>query len=174
MRRVCVIGGNGAGKTEFSRRLAELTGLPLVHLDALYWRDNWQPAPREEFLALLQAELDKPAWILDGNMKRTLPHRLTYCDTVIWLDYSAPVCFCGAVKRIIRNYGRTRPDMGGNCPESFDKQKRQFLRSVWTFNRKNRPDFEQMTAEAEERGVTVIRLKNRRQGEKVLREIGQK
>ena len=125
-------------------------------------------------LAPIQAELDKPVWILDGNMKRTLPHRLTYCDTVIWLDYSAPVCFGGAVKRIIQNYGKTRPDMGGNCPESFDKQKRQFLRSVWTFNRKNRPDFERMTAEAEERGVTVIRLKNRRQGERYLREIGRK
>jgi adenylate kinase family enzyme len=35
MRKVLVIGSSGAGKSVLAARLAERTGLPLVHLDAI-------------------------------------------------------------------------------------------------------------------------------------------
>ena len=49
MRRVLVIGCSGAGKTTFSRRLADLTGLPLVHLDKEFWQQGWIMMPRAEW-----------------------------------------------------------------------------------------------------------------------------
>ena len=52
-RRVMVIGGNGAGTTEFSKKLASLTGLPLTHLDRIGWRGRREKTPPEEFDALL-------------------------------------------------------------------------------------------------------------------------
>lgn len=73
MRKVIVIGCSGAGKTEFSRRLAEKTALPLVHLDKLYWRAGWRHVSAEEFDALHAAELEKPAWILDGITTARFP-----------------------------------------------------------------------------------------------------
>ena len=78
------------------------------------------PFTREEFDARLSEELEKPQWIIDGNYNRTMPQRLEKCDTVIYLDFNRFVCLWGAVKRVIRGYGKTRPDMGGNCPERFD------------------------------------------------------
>ena len=39
MKRVLVIGSGGSGKTTVARRLAERTGLPLLHLGALYFLD---------------------------------------------------------------------------------------------------------------------------------------
>lgn len=60
MQRILIIGGNGSGKTTLARELAQKLQLPLVHLDVLYWRDNWQSAPHSEFQALLRAELQKP------------------------------------------------------------------------------------------------------------------
>ena len=78
MDRVLIVGGNGAGKSVFAKALAEKSGLPLVHLDALYWKEGWQPAAPEEFDKLLARELKKPRWILDGNIRRTLPLRLQY------------------------------------------------------------------------------------------------
>ena len=86
MERILIIGGNGSGKTTFARSLAEKTRLPLVHLDSLYWKENWESVGREVFDARLEVELNKPRWILDGNMNRTLPHRLEYCDTVFYLS----------------------------------------------------------------------------------------
>ena len=113
MRKVLIIGGNGSGKTTMARQLAEITGLPLCHLDTLYWTDDWQPRERSDFITLLQAELEKEEWILDGNMRRTLPQRLPYCDTVIYLDFSGIRCFFGTLKRLLQNHGQSRPDMGG-------------------------------------------------------------
>lgn len=49
MKRVLIIGGNGAGKTTFSYKLCTQTGFPLIHIDKVYWRDHWEVTPREEF-----------------------------------------------------------------------------------------------------------------------------
>ena len=57
MERVLLIGNAGAGKTTFARKLAAKCSLPLVHLDQLYWCGEWEHLTREQFDALLQAEL---------------------------------------------------------------------------------------------------------------------
>lgn len=166
MERIIVIGCPGSGKTTFSGQIAEKTGLPLVHLDALHWRDGWQTVPKEEFDELLLAELTKPRWIIDGNYNRTIPLRLQYCDTVIWLDYPRTTCMLGVIKRVITNYGKSRPDMGGNCPERLDFE---FLRTVWGFRKKHHARYFEMLANA--RGVTVFVMKNRKATEKFLESL---
>ena len=166
MRKVLIIGGNGSGKTTMARQLAEITGLPLCHLDTLYWTDDWQPRERSEFITLLQAELEKEKWILDGNMRRTLPQRLPYCDTVIYLDFSGIRCFLGTLKRLVQNHGQSRPDMGGNCPERFDFE---FLRCVWEFNKKHRKRYNEMLDSAN--GIKVIKLKNRKEASQFLENL---
>ncbi|WP_321025720.1 EutP/PduV family microcompartment system protein [Hungatella effluvii] len=47
MERILIIGGNGCGKTTLSNKLANKLSLPLTHLDALYWNDNWKPVSDE-------------------------------------------------------------------------------------------------------------------------------
>lgn len=135
MERVLVIGCPGSGKTTLALELAQKTGLPLVHLDRLFWTDNWTEVPRAEFDKNLSAALQAPRWIIDGNYASTLPQRLAACDTVIYLDYSRLQCLRGVFTRVLRNHGKSRPDMGGNCPERFDWI---FTKSVWTFNRQYR------------------------------------
>src|SRR3989454_12597016 len=49
LKRVLVIGTGGSGKSTVARRLAQRTGLPLIHLDAHYWRPGWQPTPPDEW-----------------------------------------------------------------------------------------------------------------------------
>ena len=169
MKRILIIGGNGSGKTTMSRELASLTGLHLCHLDSLYWTDGWVPRDRAEFLLLLRSELEKPEWILDGNMRRTLPLRLSYCDTVIYLDFPGIKCFWGAIRRLISNHGKSRSDMGGYCPELFDKRSFDFIKSTLSFNKKNRRYFYDTIAEHP--NVTLIVLKSRRQVRRFLKII---
>ncbi len=147
MERILIIGNAGSGKTTFAKTLSQKLRLPLVHLDKLYWCGNWEHRTREEFDALLQAELEKPRWIIDGNFNRTIPHRLQYCDTVFFFDLPTPVCLAGITQRVLKNYGKTRPDMGGNCIERFDGQKRSLYRNVLTFNRQHRKDYYALLAD---------------------------
>ena len=56
MKRILIIGSNGAGKTTFSYKLSEKLNLPLVHIDSLYWRDNWQVTPQDEFESVAPKE----------------------------------------------------------------------------------------------------------------------
>lgn len=164
MERVLVIGSPpGAGKTTFSRCLAEKRKLPLVHLDALFWEENWQPAPGDAFDARLREAMARPAWILDGNYGRTLPLRLARCDTVIYLDYPRIVCLAGVVRRVIANHGRTRPDMAANCPERWD---RGFLKYVWDFRREHRAEYLALLSRQE--GKRVVILKSRRETRRFL------
>ncbi|MDD4797216.1 MAG: topology modulation protein [Eubacteriales bacterium] len=162
MNRILVIGGNGSGKTTLSRLLSARLRLPLVHLDALYWRGNWQVTPADRFQEALQKELVKPSWIIDGNLSATLSLRLAYCDTVIYLDYTRWACVCGVIRRVLHNYGKSRPDMGGYCPERFDAA---FLKSVWNFNKRNRARYYRLLGDAD---VRLIVLKNRRQMKRFL------
>jgi adenylate kinase family enzyme len=166
MRRVLVIGGNGAGKSYFSIALSEKTGIPLVHLDRLKWREGWQSASREEFDTLLAAELEKPEWIIDGNFQRTMPWRLEYADTVFYFDFSTVKCVFGVLGRVRRNYGKSRPDMGGGNVEKLDFT---FLKDVLRFRRRNSKRTKELLGGHPEIAVTVFR--SRRQAERFLKEM---
>lgn len=161
LERIIIIGGNGCGKTTFAKMLSDKLKLPLIHLDVLYWRDNWQAASKDEFDELLLQEVIKPKWIIDGNISRSIPLRLKYCDTVIYMDYSKIACVYGSIKRVIKNFGKSRPDMGGYCPERFDMEKFAFLKSVWNFNKNNKKRYYDMLNNAND--IEIIILKNRKQ-----------
>lgn len=105
MKRVIVIGCPGAGKSTFSRRLRDVAGLPLHHLDMILHRPDRTRLPREEFDAVLEELLAGPCWILDGNYRRTMERRMAACDTVFLLDYPVGVCLAGAEERVGRIYG---------------------------------------------------------------------
>ncbi|QOV09577.1 adenylate kinase [Viridibacillus arvi] len=135
-QRVLIIGSSGAGKSTLSRTLSELWELPLVHLDAIYWKTGWQKSNKEDFIERLHLELKKPAWIIDGNFDSTLEMRAKYADLIIFLDFSNKLCTYRVLKRTMQYRGRTRPDMGEGCPEKVDAE---FLRWIWRFPVDARP-----------------------------------
>lgn len=167
--RIMVIGCPGAGKTTFSKELGKHLNLPVVHLDVLNWRDNWTPVSQDIFDNQLLKEIKADRWIIDGNYGRTIPLRLKYADAVVYMDYSRITCIFGALKRVIMNYGRTREDMGSNCPERFDME---FMKYVWTFNKINRERYYQILSERNNIEVFVVR--NRREGIKLMNKLSGK
>lgn len=163
MERIMIIGCGGAGKSTLARQLGEKTGLPVVHLDKLFWKPGWVSLSREEFDQVHQEAISRERWIIDGNFDRTIPQRLSRCDTVLYLDFSRWACVMGVAKRILTTYGTVREDMGEGCPERFDLE---FLKWVWDFNKNKRQKNYRLLEEAE--GVEVIILKNRREVKRFL------
>ena len=158
MERSLIIGCSGSGKTTLACQLGDKLGIPVVHLDRLWWTGDWENVSREEFDAKLASELEKPQWIIDGNYSRTMEMRLEKCDTILYLDFNRWVCLWGMFKRVVSNYGRHRPDMGGECRERFDPK---FIKWIWNFNKTNRERNYRWLNEA--RYAQTYAFKNRRQ-----------
>ena len=167
MERVIIIGCGGAGKSTLARKLGEKTGLPVVHLDQLYWKPGWVETAKEEMNEIILREMEKPQWIMDGNYNRTLEKRLERCDTVIYLDFSALACLMGVLKRVITNYGTVRPDMGEGCPERFDPE---FMKWIWDFNKNKRKHYYELLNAQKDKQVYI--LKSRRAVNKFLEQTG--
>ena len=153
MNRVLIIGCGGSGKSTLARQLGEKTGLPVVHLDKLFWHPGWVESTSEEMDEKIQRILEEPRWIMDGNFNRTLPKRLEYCDTVIYLDFSRFACLMGVLKRILTTYGTVRPDMGEGCPERFDLE---FLKWVWNFNRDKRQKYHTLLSRQKDKQIHIL------------------
>lgn len=140
MERVLVIGSPGAGKSTFARALAQLTSLPLIHLDAEYHLPGWIERDEAEWSEKLDCLLAADRWIIDGNYGGSMDRRLARADTAILLDYPTALCLWRLFRRVITLNGQVRPDAAPGCPERFDWE---FVRYVANFRRDKNPMLQQ-------------------------------
>jgi adenylate kinase family enzyme len=133
-RRIMVIGSPGSGKSTFSRKLSEITRIPLIHLDKEFWNDGWVETPKEQWLEIQKKLIEGDEWIIDGNYGGTMDIRLEKADTVICFELSRLVCLFSYFKRVITNLNRVRPDMPEGCDEKFDFE---FMKYIWEFPKKS-------------------------------------
>jgi adenylate kinase family enzyme len=137
MQRVLVMGSSGSGKSTFAMRLSEITGIPYVSLDALFWKPGWVKSDKAEFQERVTEAARQTRWIMDGNFHSHLVEvRRDVSDTVIWFDLPRRTCMLGILKRVARSHGQVRPEMGEGCPEQIDFE---FFRYVWSYRRQQRP-----------------------------------
>ena len=120
MKKIIVIGSGGAGKSTFSKRLGEILGIEVIHLDRLYWLPNWQEVPQDEWHRIVEEVISRDSWVMDGNYSATREMRIRACDTVIFLDIPRRVCMYRILKRTLIYHGQSRPDMPSGCNERFD------------------------------------------------------
>lgn len=138
-QKMIVIGCPGSGKSTFSCKLKDKTGLPLYHLDMIFHKPDRTTVSRDEFDKELSVILEKEQWIIDGNYQRTLPLRFRKCDTVFLFDLPVEECINGVKKRA----GRTRNDMPWVETEIDEK----FLERILNFRDEKLPAICEMIME---------------------------
>jgi adenylate kinase family enzyme len=138
MQRILVMGSSGSGKSTFAQRLSAITAIPMVSLDALFWKPGWVPSDSAEFDARVTDVAQQPRWIIDGNYTSSGAGELrrSTADAVFWFDLPRRTCMTGILSRIATSYGRVRPEMAPGCPEKIDFE---FFRYVWTYRQIQRP-----------------------------------
>jgi adenylate kinase family enzyme len=164
VRRVLVLGSGGAGKTVLARRLSGALGIPVVHLDGLYYDADWRPRPLEEFAAAQRQSLAAGSVIVDGNYASSLPLRLVATDTVIVLDLPARTCLAGILRRRWRYRG------GQHANGVFDRLSVGFAYYVISYRKRTLPRVLDLTAEHAPT-ARVFRLTSRREVARFLEEV---
>ncbi len=119
-QRIMIIGGAGSGKSTLASMLGKISGLPVIHIDTIYWEANWVMRPRNEIGRLTNEVADRDEWIFEGNHSETMAHRASRADMLIFLDISTQRRLWRIIRRTFRHYGRSRPDMAEGCAERFD------------------------------------------------------
>jgi len=141
MNRMVIIGSSGSGKSSLAREVSRMTGVPVIHLDLMFWRADWKPAPvgeaRERFTKVLRGE----AWIVEGDFLhgQSGPEgdRFERADTIVFLDLPRILCLWRVLIRIMKDRGRPRPDLPTGCCEGFDSG---LVSWIWSYPSTERPN----------------------------------
>lgn len=97
--RVLFYGVTGSGKTTAARRLAEVTGLPLVDVDEVCWQPGWVQLPVEEQRRRFTEICAGDRWVLDTAYGVWTDVALARAELVVALDYPRRVSLARLVRR---------------------------------------------------------------------------
>ena len=158
MKKIIVIGCPGSGKSTVSRALHNKIGIPLYHLDMMYWNADKTTVEKSVFLERLSAVLEKNEWIIDGNYGSTMELRMMVCDTVIFLDYPLEVCLNGIKER----RGKPRSDM----PWIETEEDSEFIEFIKNYNEQRKPKVLELLKKYSDKNIII--LKSREQADAFL------
>jgi len=105
MQKVAVFGNTGGGKSTLSKRLSDITGLPLHILDKIQYRSGGAEVSQVDYKRTHEEILQTDRWIIDGfGCMETLWLRLDEADTLVFVNLPLYVHFWWVTKRMISGY----------------------------------------------------------------------
>jgi adenylate kinase family enzyme len=101
VKRVIIVGPGAAGKSTLAVRLGDITRLPVIELDKLFWQPGLVAPPRDQWSAVQRDLTRQESWIMDGDLGPydVLDIRLQAADTIVFLDFSPARCAWRAIRR---------------------------------------------------------------------------
>jgi len=168
MKKIMIIGSAGAGKSTLARKISDITGVKVFHLDRFLGKPGWISISREELKKDIGNIMKLESWIIDGNYSSTIEMRLEEADTVIFLDFPVWVCLWGAVKRRIVYANKSRPDITVGCDEKLDWE---FIKWILTFPLKRRGNIHKALEDHSD-GKHIYIFKSRKEANKFIEKIG--
>lgn len=117
MKKVAVFGNAGGGKSTLSKKLSQITGLPLYVLDKIQFPSGDIELPPEDYKRIHEKILATDRWIVDGfGCNETLWLRLNEADSLVFVDLPLYVHFWWVTKRLITGYWKPPESWPENSP----------------------------------------------------------
>lgn len=147
MKRVAVFGNAGGGKSTLSKRLSEITGLPLHVLDKIKYESGGVEVSQEDYQQIHQKILSTDQWIIDGfGSMETLWPRLDEADSLVFIDLPLYVHFWWVTKRMITGY--FNPPAGWPEKSPIFKSSMSSYRVLWLCHKYLTPKYREYVEQA--------------------------
>lgn len=161
MKKVAVFGNTGGGKSTLSKRLSEITDLPLYVLDKVQYQPGGTQVPDDEYKRIHKQIIATDQWIIDGfGCLETVWLRLTEADTLVYIDLPLFLHFWWVSKRFIT--GVFSPPQGWPENSPLLQSSITSYRTLWLCHRHLTPKYRDYVMKVKN-NKTVYHLQSIRQ-----------
>lgn len=171
MKKVAVFGNAGGGKSTLSKKLSQITGLPLHILDKIKYHPGGAEVPHEDYKRIHQEILHTERWIIDGfGSMETLWPRLDEADTLVFVDLPLYVHFRWVTKRLITGYFQPPEGWPQNSP--ILKSSLSSYRALWLCHKYLTPKYREYIEQAQS-SKSVYHIRSTQQISQFFQSIAQ-
>ena len=136
--RIMIIGRPGSGKSTFSLDLHRALGIPLYHLDKIFFEASWTERNYQEFLDLQNQWVQAPSWIIDGNSTKSYELRYQKATHCIYFNFPRSLCYWRVFKRLWDK----NPNIDDRAEECDEVVRWPLLKYMWNFESRVYPKLE--------------------------------
>ena len=155
--RIAIIGNAGGGKSTLARRLSEVLGIPVTHVDAIQFQSGWKRTPEETCNQILNEITRNERWIIDGfGSDDVIERRLEMADTVLFFDYPIWRHYWWAIKRQFAARHGQRQELPDNCPEFTWSYTRELFSVMWRVHKEYTPWFRKLVSRESSKGNFIV------------------
>ncbi|CAN5457189.1 DNA topology modulation protein [soil metagenome] len=130
-KKIMIIGNCGTGKSTLARQLSLILKLPIIHLDKLKFKPNWEEIDNDSFNLKVAKEMSSMSeWIIDGNYSSSFENRSKAADTIILLKIPLILSYIRILKRRFMYHNKVRPDVAEGCRENLNWE---MIRWIWNY-----------------------------------------
>ncbi|BAZ13286.1 hypothetical protein NIES4071_51250 [Calothrix sp. NIES-4071] len=148
MKKVAVFGNTGGGKSTLSKRLSEITNLPLHPLDKIQYQSGGAEVPHEDYKRAHQKILLTDQWIIDGfGCMETVWQRLDEADSLVFVDLPLHVHFWWVTKRLLTS--KFKPPEGWPEKSPILKSAINCYRTLWLCHKYLTPRYRKYIEQAQ-------------------------
>lgn len=139
--KIAVVGNIAGGKTELSRSLARVHGVPLTHVDSLQFLPGMKIRPMAETRNALKTVTEQGQWLIDGYGPLDLiEKRFQAADHVVFVDFPIWRHYWWCTKRQITNLWNRRQELPEGCNELTYEHTVKLYKTLWQMHTKMRPE----------------------------------
>jgi len=158
MKKVAIFGNTGGGKSTLAKQLAEITELPLITIDKIYYLPGGEKISHREYLGIHAEIIEQHEWIIDGfGCVPSAWQRFAVADTLIYVDLPLFVHFVWVTKRMLKGLFINPEGWPERSP--IIRSSITSYRVLWLCHRKLTPRYRQFVKKSAAE-KTVIHLKS--------------